>query len=120
MLASTLSGKPSPKYSRMARTRSTSSARRLRPTFILMARKPLARLLSVWRRSLSSGRSRTVPAGGDGRAGADAASLSEFVVGVAKELVERQLQIDAARVARHLGVEAAEVVPQGETRALRL
>ena len=68
------------------RTRSTSSARRGRPTFILIARKP----------------------------------LREIVVGLAQELVERQIQVDAAGIAGHARIVAAEEAPQGQAGPLGL
>ena len=60
-------------------------ARRGRPTFILMARKPRARLL----------------------------------VGLAQQRVEREVEVDAAGVARHARVEAAEQPPQRRAMAPR-
>ena len=61
MLASTISGNSGPRWARIARTRATSSASDGRPTFILIARKPRARLSSVWRSSASSENSRSIP-----------------------------------------------------------
>ena len=86
MLASAISGKPSPRCLRIACTRATSDARSGRPTFILMARKPLARLSSVCCSSAST----------------------------------RQIEIDAAGIAGHAGIEAAEQTPQRQTGAPRL
>ena len=46
--------------------------------------------------------------------------LREIVVRLAQELVEGQFEIDAARVAGHAGIVAAEGLPEREVGALRL
>src|SRR5712691_13065906 len=60
-MASAIRGKPLPRCLRIVCTRVISDARSGRPTFILMARKPLARLSSVCCRSASTERSRSMP-----------------------------------------------------------
>src|SRR5262249_49701578 len=78
MFASTISGKSGPRWSRMARTRSTSSLRRVRPTFLLLRVDA------------------PVP----------------IVAGVTEQRRQRELEVDAARIAGHAGVMAAEQPPE--------
>ena len=82
MLASTISGKPSPRCSRMA----------AHPLDVLGELGPADLHLD----------------------GAEA--LGEIAVGLAQELVERQVEVDAAGVAGHLRVVAAEQAPERQCR----
>src|SRR5712664_4121212 len=86
MFASAIRGKSLPRCLRIACTRVTSDPRSGRPTFILIARKPLARFSSV----------------------------------LPKKRLDREIEVDAAGVTGHAGVEAAEETKQGQIGAARL